>query len=230
MKRVLLVLACLSIAVAAQARTRSENIYKLGEAETVKVGPHVIYLSGGDIDTEGFRGLGAQFIYQYSKFFALEGSISTYKDSVKVSNSTTGHTLDGRIERDTLAFQATARPELPLADRFGLYAGGGIGFYSEGIDDSLQTTTSTDFTDFGSTTTDSADGEDAWGYHVLVGVQCVVLDNTELFGEYRWQVVDSSIDVESEVRSVEGELEAGTSSTIDGFDHGMFRIGLNFYF
>lgn len=220
----------LTLLLVTGAQARDWSMYQLGEAQTVKVGGFLLFPAGGDLETDSLAGGGVQFHYLFTRMLALETSVHRLTDTADIATATEGHSTEGSIERKTWAIQVSGRVTLPLHNRLGAYGLAGIGYYAPTLTDDVNITTSTDFTDRGAGSSVKSSADDAFGVHFGVGLQWVALDNMEIFGEYRWQVVDSSIDYQSEVRSAEGDVVASTSESISGYDSGMFRLGFNFYF
>ena len=97
--------------------------------------------------------------------------------------------FDGEIEITTIAI--SARLGVPLADGVLAYGGGGGNYNMFDVD--------------------AVDIDDEVGYHFCGGAEFLIADNIELFGEYRYSIVEISDD------NVE-----------DNYDFGLVRAGLNF--
>jgi len=208
---------------------RDDSIYLIGEPGTVKLGPHLALSQGGDVNEEDLS-YGIQFAYQFTRFFSLDLSVAEISDTLEPSLGSPGLEVEGDIGVDLAAIALTARIEIPVLPWIGVYGGAGVGYYISDADKDLTVTAVEPYDDIGAPTDYSVSADDKFGYHLAAGAFVRLHEHVEIFGEYRWTYLDPTVEVEANVRSVDGELLASDSQSFSGYDFGLFRVGINFYY
>ena len=178
-----------------------------------KDGLHIGTITGGDVETSQ-PAIGWQAVYEYSPFISFEGAITYQEDEADKNINSSGLVLPNvRYDFETLALAATARLSQPLNQHWKPYVGLGFGYYIFDVDA------------HSSATSISADAEDEFGYHGVIGTDWRFVRNWELNLEYRYVLLQPDTTV-----------QPGSNGTSNGikqqfdYDHGLLRLGLNYRF
>jgi opacity protein-like surface antigen len=205
------------------------DIYTLGSAETVKVGAFAAFSSGGDLEEDNFTG-GANFGYMVTKYLALELTAFEISDELDLSTSVPGLTVDGGVDQEAVVIGLNVLLERPLLPRFGIYGGGGIGYYLFDPDKDLTLSDAPPFDGQGAATDFDIESDNEFGYHLLFGARLVVTYNVELFVDYWLAFVDADFDFDATLTSAQGQELTRVENSFSGFDYDLLRIGFNCYF
>ena len=162
----------------------------LCRAEGLKLGVHGAYSVGGDVEDESF-GYGAQVGAAVNENLSLELSGTMFQDQ------------DEGIDMDITTIAFSARLGGELADNVGLYVGGGANYNMFDMDDVAGV---------------KVDIDDVLGYHFCGGLELSLADSIELFGEYRYSMVELD----------EATIGGETGDINEDYNFGLVRVGLNF--
>jgi len=104
------------------------------------------------------------------------------------------------VDIETVTIAATARASYPLSDAMAAYGGAGVSVNN--------------FNDDGDVSFDST-----IGYHLTAGIDYTLGEDWSLFGELRYAFL-----------SLEGDIETGVAKQDfdDGYDVGIFRVGISY--
>ena len=225
------------------------DMYQLGEPQTGALGLYSGVVMGGDpIDNNEVWG--AQVVFHSTRYIAFTLDGTFFEDQLpSQSYSDRGVQFMSAGDLNVWRIGVSGRATLPITDYFAVYGAGGVGYYL--FNPQGEKIAANPDSVAGGLPVSGADlsvKEDAQlGLHGAVGAQIILNENVELFAEYNYAVVDMSLEykgtvsTEQEIDVVGGEGAAATtrvigttyagSSTVDqSYNHGMLRIGLNFYF
>ena len=228
MKKILLLL-CAAFVIAVPARAQLTG--------TFKDGPHFAYPYGGDVRHER-AGFGWQVAYEWTEYLSVEASISRYKDKLDDLNLVTPP-FNAELDLETIAIGVSGRVGYPVG-RFTPYLGGGLGYYymrtdNDRINQSIRDNPAA-LPAGVSELRISADMDNTFGYHVALGLEWLITSKWEVFAEYRRVFLESDLTVRRTEarRTASGPLAVSRSETRETetfpYDHGLFRVGVNYRF
>ncbi len=189
---------------------------------TLKDGPFVSYLVGGDVENEGF-GFGYQVGYEYNPTFSLEFAFAWNEDeSVELGGRLPGLSNAGAIDLDVLSFALTGRAGLRPDPNIFTYVGAGFGLYVLKADnEQVRMAGAAAAASFA-----EADADEEFGAHLAIGAEAVLTEHWEIFAEYRHVFFDTGVKVTTIPAS--GTAVSGREDL--DYDHGLIRLGLNYRF
>lgn len=203
-----------------------------------KDGPYLTYPNGGEIRHEEM-GFGWQVNYEFNPYFSTELSISHQTDTLN-DIALMPAPFSNEWELDIMNISLSARLGHQW-DRFAVYAATGIGYNrmdadAEKIRQSIHDHSAalpSDLLDYRL----GIDVKNAFGYHVAVGAEFLITPQWELFAEYRWVYLDTHLTVERiearanpDPKPLEIDKSLTKSKTDFDYDHGLFRLGVNYRF
>lgn len=207
------------------------------QAGAFKDGPHFGYSRGGDV-REKDTAFGWQVAYEWSPYVSTELSITRQRDVIDFELVPPPLLSTFRLETIALALSGRA------GHRFGrvhVYGAGGAGYYflrakSRNIRQSIAENPGA--LPPGVLNLDlGADVDDAFGYHLALGLEFVLAGNWEVIAEYRWVYLDTDVtfrrtETRSDPNPETPPIQRHTTSTKADleYDHGLFRIGVNYRF
>lgn len=202
-----------------------------GAESTFKDGPHLAYPRGGDIrDSE--LGFGWQITYERSDYWSLDLSLTRQTDTLD-DIGVLAPPFQDRFDLEMVSAVASLRLSYPIRLTT-LYAGGGLGYYYLRTDNkvanrSLAAQANTLPAGVQSARV-SVNPDNKMGYHAAVGIEQMLTSRWELFAEYRWVWLDTTLKI-NRVES-RGGLQQETTRTRSSFtyDHGLIRAGVNYRF
>ncbi len=197
----------------------------------LKDGPHVAYPRGGDI-RDSQVGFGWQVTYERSDYWSLDLSITRQTDRLDDLGIVQAP-FEDRFDLEIIGTAASLRLTYPMGLTT-LYGGGGIGYYymrteNKYANRSLASQSSALPPGVQSSRV-SVNPENSLGYHAVAGIERLLTSRWEVFAEYRWVWLDTTL----RTRRVEsrGGLQKDTLTARDSFtyDHGLIRAGINYRF
>ncbi len=161
----------------------------------IKMGLHGGYTIGGDVE-QGSGAFGGQIIYSFNDHLSLEVSGTKFSDQLDVLDLDVTH----------LAFTVRAEKSVISPDTH-LYGGGGFSFNQFDVELDMPGI--------------SVNMDNAFGIHIAAGLRTKISPKVELFGEYRFTLLDTTA-------LVKGPC---SKEVVDGsYNFGIARIGVNFLF
>ena len=191
--------------------------------DTLKDGPFVSYLVGGDVENESV-GFGWQVGYEHNPTLSLEFSFAWNEDeSVELGRRLPGLDDPGAIDLDVLSFALTGRAGLRPEPNIYTYVGAGFGLYVLKADnEQIRIAAAENSASFA-----EADADEEFGAHLALGVESVLTKHWEIFAEYRHVFFDTAV----KVTTIPGGAGAAVSGKEDlDYDHGLLRLGLTYRF
>jgi len=186
------------------------------------VGAHGGYTLGGDVE-ESDLGFGAQAGVELSDAFSIELAWTMFSDEAEEAGV--------KLEADANVIAATARYAVPMSDMLSVYGGGGVNYLMMDATASLSLTSQQrseldalaqmygvsvdDLLAMSGINTGSieVDLDSTIGFHICGGVNALVTESVQLFGEYRYSF-----------GSIKGE------GIDEVYNYGILRLGGNFLF
>lgn len=185
-------------------------------------GAHGGYTIGGDVEESGF-GFGAQAGMELNDAVSIELAWTMFSEEQEEAGM--------KVEADANVIAATARYAVPMSDMLSVYGGGGVNYlmmdataslsltseqrseldalaqmYGISVDDLLAMSGI-------STASIELDLDSTIGFHICGGVNALVTESVQVFGEYRYSF-----------GSIEGE------GIDEDYNYGILRVGGNFFF
>lgn len=201
-------------------------------AESVfKDGPHLAYPYGGNL-RHSELGFGWQVTYERSSFWSLDLSITRQTDKLD-DLGVLEAPFEDRFDLELFATTASLRFTYPMGMTT-LYAGGGMGYYYLRTDNKKANRSLAERSGSLPVGINSmrvgVDPENTFGYHAALGVERLLSPSWEVFAEYRWVWLDTTLRIrQTESR---GGLQRNTIHSRDSlsYDHGLIRAGVNYRF
>lgn len=202
-----------------------------------KDGPHFAYPHGGDVERER-AGFGWQVAYEWNAFLSAEFSASRHTDrQTDLLPFTTP--LGSDVHLEVVPLVLTARAGYSMGPVH-LYGGVGGGWYymrgkASRVNQSLRENPNL-LPDGLTGLQVSVDVKNTFAYHLALGAEWMLTHKWEVFAEYRWVRLDTTVTIDRiETRPARsGTLGPGKTQTSErsGFDynHGLFRLGVNYRF
>jgi opacity protein-like surface antigen len=191
-------------------------------------------------------------VYHATERLSVELAGALFGDELQVPLADRSLRFTGDTNFDNQTVWLSARYAYPLTHALAVYGGAGISYYRFDPDPQhvLVDSETLDEGFFVTSAPLDINADDEFGFHAAVGLQAALTRNIELFGEYRYIFIDRTVELAATVNTrretitVEQtetgpgaetvsvrEQTFGASDTVSGsYDHGMFRVGLNFYF
>lgn len=228
MKRITVVLF-LTLLIGAPTHALSPHVFKDG--------PHFAYPTGGDVRQER-AGFGWQLAYEWNDYLSAEAAISRHKDKLDDLH-VLPEPIDSTFDLEVVSIALSGRLGYPLG-RFYPYMGGGLGYYFMRTGNSRVNRSIRDnpaaLPPGVSELRYSADMDNTFAYHLALGIEWMITSKWEIFAEYRRVYLDNEITYRrTETRppsTVDGVFQRSESRTKEDFpyDHGLFRLGVNYRF
>lgn len=206
--------------------------------QQLKDGPHAGFATGDDVRNEEFA-FGWQVAYENNDVLSLELSATRQTDEIEHflgrEQIPAGFSIGLEVYSIVLSARLSYRP---LA-RLGLYAGGGLGYYimktdAEEVREAIAARPGYS-TDPGVVLKNyNADVENDFGWHAAGGIELRILDNWEIFAEYRHIFLEPGAKLEITYQSRSGDpwdyLVTDFVEDKLEYNHGLIRVGVNYLF
>lgn len=202
-----------------------------GAESIFKDGPHLAYPVNDDVRRSELS-FGWQVTYERSLYWSLDLSVTRQTDRLD-DLGILDAPFNDRFDLEMIATAASLRLTYPVRLTT-LYVGGGMGYYYMRTDNSAANRSVMEHAAALPAGVDglrvSATPDNTFGYHATVGIERLLSARWEIFAEYRWVWLDSTMRVRrTETR---GGINRQTFNTSDPFsyNHGLIRGGVNYRF
>lgn len=193
------------------------------EAQTLKDGPMVNYMLGGDVETDDL-GFGYQVVYEFSRNNSIELSGSWNEDtSLDLGSRIPTFPAASHVDMDVFSIALTGRLGYAPNPNVIAYLGGGIGYYILKVNnENLLRDIAPDTVGF-----IEAEADKDFGAHFALGVEVVMWRHWEMFAEWRQVFYDTQMQVSYAATPSTPLVESRDDFS---YDHALLRIGLNYRF
>lgn len=198
-----------SIAVLVLLIVFSASSVKAQEAKNYCIGLHGVHSQGGDIERSKI-GFGAQAGFKFNENFSLELALSHFSDEYEEAGIL--------LEQDLTTIGISAISRTSVTEGVKVYLLGGLNYNIADVNASIDPAV------YGSIDAD-VDVDDEMGFHIGAGMTFHILNNWDLFAEYRYTFLKLEGDVSTSF--------TGTylSERIKGdYDFGLLKTGINYLF
>jgi opacity protein-like surface antigen len=207
-------------------------------AQFFKDGIHLAYPVGGDVRDEQ-AGFGLHVTYEWTEFMSLEASLGRQTDSI-TDWDVVSAPFQNDFDLEVVYAALSGRLGYRLGN-FHPYAGAGFGYYSMRADGK---NTNRSIRENAAALPEGllglqvgADPDNAFAYHVALGVEWIIVPRVELFAEYRYTFLETDVSFTRTETTLAPESERTdlfktTTSRSEPFDynHGLVRVGASLRF
>ena len=187
---------------------------------TLKDGPSVGYVFGGDVENETF-GLGYEVVYEWNSAISFDCSVFWHGDDSFRVGGRLPTTPATDISLDVIAVAFNGRVGHRFEENLYLYAGGGFGYYVIEADNEevRQQESALAFVEI--------DGDKDFGAQILLGAELVLTERWEVFAELGSVFLDSGLTLR-----VSPARDGVTRDDRDNlsYDYASLRLGIHYRF
>ena len=191
-----------------------------GQKDGFQLGPNLGYTFGGGVESPSLT-YGLQAAYQF-KYFRIELAYDRLKDDATESEE--GVSMSMKLKANAISLSGWGR--LPVTDKFGLYAGGGLNYYMPSMDTDA-TVNGRDLAGAGVKV--DVDVDNAFGFQVGVGAEYAITDQIAVFADVRkvWVKLDTDLTATMILNGL--SVTESVSDKMEWY-FTMARIGVNYTF
>lgn len=192
-------------------------------------GPSAGVLTGGDLD-QSRPAFGWQAGFDVNRPVSLDLACLFWEDEIPSSTlAPLGLPAGGKVNLDNTSISLSARYHFIRRETWSSYLGGGASYFLSNEEDKQLNRT---IASAGLRSPSDADVElqDGFAPHLLAGAEVSLARHWEVFGEARLVMADYDLETRLVSTLDDGRKVSAKSRESYGYDHALFRIGLNYRF